>query len=461
MIKMSGGMPEELERLRERNHFLEECQVRHVSIMDILASSRDFQENLKNDNCNSIFMATFQQLKRLFPFSKMAFYSNCDDNSFDQSACFPPDCREEIEEEVGKKILDGSFAWALNKNHPLLLPDNNDIEMVVLHVIATKNRIRGMFVGFMPYAGSIIDSTSQDALSIILLNTAYALENSTLKLLVQDNINNLEKKVNERTAELLKAQQRAEAANQAKSSFLANMSHELRTPLNSIIGFSDVLLSQSFGPLNEQQQEYMGYVFQSSKHLLDLINDILDLSKVEANKIELRPANTSLKSIFRSSQILLKEIAHNKGVSIVLTIEEDTPETVFLDERLLKQIMFNLLSNAVKFTPQNGTVTINVSTELSENLPKEIVKKLRSKQLLTDCYLMITVSDTGIGLSAENLERIFKPFEQVDDSSTREYEGTGLGLTLCRKLIALHKGAIWAESKGIGMGSSFRFILPK
>jgi len=457
------NISKELERLRDRNHFLEECNLRNVCILDVLASSRDFQEDLNGEKDNAaIFRATFQQLKRLLPFQKMAFYLNTDDNSFDLSECQPPDCNAEMEHEVDQKIREGSFAWALSHNHPHIVPGINEKQSVVLQVIATKSRITGMFVGIMPGSNSIIDAPSQNALTIILLNTAYALESNRLNSIIKDHVQNLEQKVTERTRELQSARKTAETANRSKSVFLANMSHELRTPLNAVIGFSDVLLSQSFGSINEKQQEYLGYVFQSSRHLLDLINDILDLSKIEANKMELRLTDANLESLLKNSILMLKEIAHNRNVQISLNIAPSVPAKSKIDERMIKQVMFNLLSNAVKFSPDAGHVSVHAAGGIKlKGLPQKAVNLLGEAANIENSYIEINITDSGIGILPEDLERIFKPFEQSDNSTTREFEGTGLGLTLCREFLALHKGTIWAESNGRGAGSTFRIILPQ
>jgi signal transduction histidine kinase len=463
MKYIQDNISSEIEHLKNRNQFLEECNQRNINILDVLASSRDFQEDLNSEKDNvSIFKATFQQLKRLLPFQKMAFYLNTDDNSFDLSECLPTDCYLEMEQEVDRKIREGSFAWALSQNHPHVVPGINEEQSVVLQVIATKSRISGMFIGIMPGSNSIIDAPSQNAMTIILLNTAYALESNRLNNVIRDHVQNLEQKVEERTSELQKSRKIAETANRSKSIFLANMSHELRTPLNAVIGFSDVLLSQSFGPINERQQEYLGYVFQSSRHLLDLINDILDLSKIEANKMELRLTDSNLESLLKNSLIMLKEIAHNRKVQITLNIEPSLPATIRVDERMIKQVMFNLLSNAVKFSPPSGHVSVHAAGEIKlGSLPDKAVCLLSDSANMENSYVEIGITDSGIGILQEDLERIFKPFEQSDNSITREFEGTGLGLTLCREFLALHKGTIWAESNGHGTGSTFRLILPQ
>jgi len=241
--------------------------------------------------------------------------------------------------------------------------------------------------------------------------------------------------------ELERAKVAAESANRAKSEFLANMSHELRTPLNAIIGFSEILHAQTFGAMNEKQQRYTNHILTSGKHLLSLINDILDLAKVEAGKMELEPSDLKIKSLLESSLVLIKEKAMKHRIQIDVKIPKDFEDLVILaDERKLKKVVFNLLSNAAKFTPESG--------------------KIETAAWKEGHSLFICVSDTGIGIKKENLERVFGEFEQIDSSHARNYEGTGLGLTLSRRIIDLHKGKIWAESEGEGKGSRFIFSIP-
>ncbi len=268
----------------------------------------------------------------------------------------------------------------------------------------------------------------------------------------------LEQQVAARTEELYQAKAVAEAANNAKSRFLTNMSHELRTPLNSIIGFTDVVLTRNVGPLNEVQDEYLGYVLQSSKHLLDLINDILDLSKIEVDKMELKLGAVRIRELLSNSLIIVREIAHHQNVHLQEEFAADLPATITVDERKLKQILYNLLSNAIKFSPSGGIVTL--SAGFTVELPAAIREKPAGRGIDTGPLLCITVSDTGNGVEPDDLERIFNPFEQADNSDTRAFEGTGLGLSLTRKLLELHGGVIWAESGGRGKGSAFHAVLP-
>jgi len=249
------------------------------------------------------------------------------------------------------------------------------------------------------------------------------------------------------------AKEEAETANRAKSEFLANMSHELRTPLNHIIGFTELILDKNFGELNEIQTEYLSDIHESGAHLLSLINDILDLSKVEAGKLELQPSRVDLRGLLESSLTMIKEKAFEHGIKLSSHFN-GVPDTITTDERKLKQIMYNLLSNAVKFTPDGGSISIKASSwhfnpnnDLSENETER-------------SGIKISVSDTGIGLNSKDLKRIFNSFVQVENSASRKFQGTGLGLSLTKSLVELHGGKIWAESEGAGRGAIFSFTLP-
>jgi signal transduction histidine kinase/DNA-binding response OmpR family regulator len=229
-----------------------------------------------------------------------------------------------------------------------------------------------------------------------------------------------------------------EAASRHKSEFLANMSHELRTPLNAVIGFSEVLLQRMFGDLNDKQDEYLKDIYASGQHLLSLINDILDLSKIEAGRMELASAPFHLPSALENAVTLVKERAGRHGITLQLDIDPRLGELVG-DERKVKQILLNLLSNAVKFTPEGGRISL--------------------KAVRRDGLVQIAVTDTGVGIAREDQAAIFDEFRQVGSDETRKQEGTGLGLTLAKKFVELHGGRIWVESE-VGSGSTFTFTLP-
>jgi signal transduction histidine kinase/HAMP domain-containing protein len=230
-----------------------------------------------------------------------------------------------------------------------------------------------------------------------------------------------------------------EVANRHKSEFLANMSHELRTPLNAIIGFSEVLLQRMFGELNPKQDEYLQDVLSSGRHLLSLINDILDLSKVEAGRMDLELARFDVPQALQDTLVLVRERAVRHGIDLHLEVDRRLGPLV-ADERKIKQVLLNLLSNAVKFTPQGGRVEVGAAPG--------------------DGGVEISVTDTGIGIAPENQELIFEEFRQVGGDYAHKREGTGLGLTLARKLVELHGGRLWVKSQP-GQGSTFTFSIPE
>jgi signal transduction histidine kinase len=252
----------------------------------------------------------------------------------------------------------------------------------------------------------------------------------------RDEIGALAADVNRMNDELARTYRELETASRHKSDFLATMSHELRTPLNAIIGFSEVLHEQMFGELNERQLAYVNDVLAAGRHLLELINDVLDLAKIEAGRMELTLSDVAIPDLLRSAVSMHSERADRAGVTLGLTTDP-AEIRIAADERRVRQIVFNLLSNAVKFTPADGRV--DVSARLDGD------------------HVEIDVADTGPGIAAGDLEKIFEEFEQAGDG--KKEEGTGLGLPLSRKLVELHGGRLWAESRP-GHGSTFHFTLP-
>ena len=233
----------------------------------------------------------------------------------------------------------------------------------------------------------------------------------------------------------------AEAASRAKSEFLANMSHEFRTPLNAIIGFSEILEDQELGEMNTTQLKYVGHIANSGRHLLHLINNVLDLAKVESGTMRLQTASVNPDQLIRNSLLMIRDEGLRRNLRIDLQVDEDLlGELICVDEIKLKQILANLLSNSVKFTPDGGHISVQAS-KVWENM-------------------VVRVSDTGAGLDPKDCERIFGTFEQLDSSLTRKQDGAGLGLALTKKLVELHGGRIWAHSEGVGKGSTFTFVIP-
>jgi signal transduction histidine kinase len=272
---------------------------------------------------------------------------------------------------------------------------------------------------------------------------------------------NLEQMVKERTKELEDAKFIAEAANRTKTEFIANMNHELRTPLNAIIGFSEVLLDEISGPLNEKQQEYVNNILHGGKNLQRHIETILDVSDIELGRMKLELSSFLLKDVLETSIRMFQGTAAEHYIKLSLEIEPEADIAMPADERRLKQVMFNLMSNAVKFTPDGGSVQVSAKKVNSEQL------KVDSKKLFTNDYPLTTdvdfieiyVTDTGIGIKPDDIPKIFNAFAQLEDPYTKRYAGTGLGLALAKRLVELHGGKIWVESE-FGKGSKFIFVIP-
>jgi len=253
----------------------------------------------------------------------------------------------------------------------------------------------------------------------------------------RDELGSLGANVNRMNDELRRLYAELETASRHKSEFLANMSHELRTPLNAIIGFSQVLLQRMFGEITEKQREYLDDILSSGNHLLSLINDVLDLSKVEAGQVVLELGAFSLREALARGVVMVRERATTSGVRLALELAPEA-DLVEGDERRIRQVAFNLLSNAVKFTPAGGSVTVATAR--------------------VDGEVQVSVTDTGPGIAPEDEERIFEQFRQTE-LGVQAREGTGLGLALSKRLVELHGGRIWVESEP-GRGSRFVFTLP-
>lgn len=307
--------------------------------------------------------------------------------------------------------------------------------------LIVKNEAKGV-LEIYHHAALEPDKGWLDFLESLAGQAAIAIDNALLFDNLQRANAELEQRVAQRTEELKKTNIELEHANRTKDEFLATMSHELRTPLNSILGMSETLLEQRRDPLSEFQQRYLQTIASSGNHLLELINDILDLSKIEAGRFDHHPQIIGVNDLCQSSLTFVKELAARK--SIALIYQQATPVSkMYADPRRLKQILINLLTNAVKFTPDHGQVILQVAVDAEQE------------------RIQFSVIDNGIGIAPENLHKLFQPFMQIDSRLTREYEGTGLGLALVQKLTDLHGGSVNVESAGVpGKGSRFTVNLP-
>lgn len=267
----------------------------------------------------------------------------------------------------------------------------------------------------------------------------------------------LEATVEARTRELRAANAQLEVASRLKSDFLTHISHELRTPLNAILGFSELLRNPAAGPLKEEQTRYLTHIQASGKHLLVITNDLLDLAKAEAGKLDLHPEPFEVDQAVMAALADIRPLADQKR--LVLTLHADTaliPLTADLVR--FRQILYNILSNAIKFTPEGGRITVTASVR--SEAPEVSGRREAFEAGEAPHFIEITVIDTGIGITAENLTRLFQPYSQLDASLAKQYHGTGLGLALTKQLVELHNGRIWATSAGKGRGSCFTIRFP-
>jgi len=344
--------------------------------------------------------------------------------------------------------------------------------LVVIPLVVRERTIGVVSLGYLGQSRIVTDEELARFQSFAA-QAAIAIQQARLYDEVRRSAILLEAKVEERTKELqaanLKLQEathQAEEASGHKSEFLANMSHELRTPLNAVIGFSQLLQEQRVGPLNEKQVRYISHIWNGGKHLLRLISDILDLSKVEAGKFVLQPEPLPVAQTLEDILVIARSLANKKEQLIETEIAPDLPP-LQADPVRFKQILFNLLSNAVKFTPDQGTITVR-ARETKDVRPFDCStvpgranrRTAEPPNALQSRWLEISVRDTGVGIRPEDLPRLFQEFIQLETTRAQHHEGTGLGLALTKRLVELHGGRIWAESEGEGKGSTFTVALP-
>src|SRR5437879_372092 len=313
--------------------------------------------------------------------------------------------------------------------------------MAAIHTRVLKAQSEAALLEARTWTGVLIALGAAVGLALLV-----ALENARLHAEAQRHIRQLL----EQSRELLNAKVAAEQASRAKTEFLASMSHELRTPLNAVIGFSQVLANKTYGELNERQLEYLTTILAGGRHLRRLVDDVLDLTKVDAGRLTLELAPVGLADDLREVAGIVRALAHQKNITVSLDVKEPLP-AITADRMRVQQMIYNLLSNAIKFTDPGGYVKVTADT---------VGDALVSGPGVSYA-LRIMVADTGIGIKAEDQARIFDTFEQVDSSSAREQEGTGLGLAMTRKLVELHGGTLGVESDGVkGRGSVFTILLP-
>ncbi len=381
----------------------------------------------------------------------------------------------EIVKDAMIPIGQGVAGYVIEKGKPLLLSGQADpaefpgIQEKHRHITSSMCvplKIGGKSIGVLNV--NIVESDrtfSENDLKLIAIfanNTAVAINDARLYAQITSFNVRLEKKVRERTKEL-------EAANRVKSNFLSSVSHELRTPLNAITGFSQVLLDQNFGPLNEKQEKFAGNISDSGKRLDAIIDDILDVSKLEAGELMLDIAPLQVKELLLAGMARFKDDTEKKKIHLDLQESKDLVDLrINADGKKLNQVVYNLLSNAVKHTAEGGSITLAtrhlsfVNGHLQTQDGQKISLPMTNDQeLMTHRNLLeISVSDTGIGISPEDQKEVFKEFYQVQGDISDKTPGTGMGLSLSKRLVELHGGIIWVESEGEGKGSRFVLLIP-
>ena len=447
-----------------RIQYLEKLAQSNLYGLNLLASLGEAHHDatLACDVARILYLSR-DHLKRLLDFEVMAFFKvEEEDSNFVVTDVDPPEEKDRIENEINQQIESGGFSWAVNQNRPVVVHSKVYSKSLILHVLATKTRVRGMFAGILKQEDKRITDSVLNPLSIILQNTAHALESAALYKLISDQNKNLEAIVQKRTQDLenqthelkqeiayrrlaeeslVVAKEEAEAAARVKSDFIANISHEFRTPLNAILGYCEILQYELKKLGREDFCDDLKSIESSGNHLLVLLNDILDLSKIQAGMIEVNLETFPVKALVEDVMATIRPLARKNHNTLNVTYQS-TVDSMFSDQARLRQVLLNLLSNACKFT-ENGVITLKVSGKGEQGTEG----------------VVFAVSDTGIGIRPEMISSLFHEFTQGEPATTRKYGGTGLGLAISRRLCQILGGDIEVSSE-LGKGSVFTVEVP-
>ena len=431
------------EKLFKRIELLEENRRFVQNALEMAVSVGDFQYNIRSEDAPSfILQETEKRISHLIPFEQLSIYLVEEGSSdFRMAACRPETARETISDEVAFLIDNGFFAWALRENRGLFIPSKDHDHQLLLHVIATTSRIRGMVVGFPRESRGSVPNSSLTLLSLVLLNCANALESIELYRMIRGQNNILEDKVRERTEQLERQTAALQEANRVKDEFLTLISHELRTPLTPILGWTQLLNDRLGKGLEEETfRTGLSQIHESGKAFDRLLSDLDDLSQMVFGQLEYRMQLVSIEQVLHLVADQFKPAAEEKSITIeVMTEGPLAPVRGDLDR--LQHAVAALVDNALKFSEAHTTVTIRALNDTDEGA------------------VAVSVTDEGKGVPIEMHEVIFERFRQAENPLRRQHGGLGLGLAIAKKIIEVHGGHIRLESEP-GRGSTFSFTLP-